>query len=143
MAQIEHLAIRSKDPDKLARYYETVFGWKRIEDWTGGAVHLSDGRINIAILPLNNNPPGLHHFGVHVEDLAEIDHRLGAFDEKLPVVPQDRPLAETRLTDLDGNQIDLSLKSYLARFATRDLVREPSGSLALEHELRFLRLSMR
>jgi catechol 2,3-dioxygenase-like lactoylglutathione lyase family enzyme len=132
MAQIEHLAIRSRNPEKLATYYQEIFGWKRIEDWPGGAVHLSDGRINIAVLPLNGNPSGLHHFGVHVDDLAEVGAKLEQFGEELPPQPLERPLAETRLTDLEGNQIDLSLKSYLDRFGgegqKRDLVKAPSGA---------------
>ena len=125
VAQIEHLAIRSRNPEKLAQYYQEVFGWERLETWPGGAVHLSDGRINIAVLPLNGNPPGLHHFGVHIDDLAEVGERLGQFGEALPPQPAERPLAETRLTDLEGNQIDLSLKSYLARFGGHGFVKAP------------------
>jgi hypothetical protein len=129
MTQIEHLAIRSKNPEKLAQYYERVFHWERLETWPSGAVHLSDGRINIAILPLNGNPGGIHHFGVHIDDLEEIGQRLETLDEKLPPAPEGRPLAETRLTDLDGNQIDLSLKHYLERFGAdgkeKSFVKEP------------------
>jgi catechol 2,3-dioxygenase-like lactoylglutathione lyase family enzyme len=131
MAAIEHLAIRSKNPEKLAQYYERVFGWSRLETWPSGAVHLSDGRINIAILPLNGNPGGLHHFGVHIDDLDEIGQRLESLDERLPPAPEGRPLAETRLSDLDGNQIDLSLKGYLERFGAgggeSTFVKEPAA----------------
>ena len=112
MARIQHLAIRSRDPDKLARYYEGVFGWTRISTSPGGGVHLTDGHINIAVLPNNGSPSGLHHIGVKIEDFQDIDRRLADFDERLPPM-QNKRLAETRLTDPDGNQIDLSLRGFL------------------------------
>jgi hypothetical protein len=30
MAHIQHLAIRTENPEKIARYYEEVFGWTRL-----------------------------------------------------------------------------------------------------------------
>jgi catechol 2,3-dioxygenase-like lactoylglutathione lyase family enzyme len=112
MVRIEHLAIRSRNPEKLAQYYGGVFGWARTYTSPNGGVHLTDGHVNIAVLPNNGSPSGLHHIGVKVEDLDEIDHRLAGFGEQLPP-RENKRLAEMRLTDLDGNQIDLSVRGFM------------------------------
>ena len=112
MSPIQHLAIRSRNPEKLARYYEGVFGWRIVSISPGGGVHLTDGNINIAVLPNNGSPSGLHHIGVKIEDFSEIERRLAGFDEVLPPM-QNKRLAESRLTDPDGNQIDLSQRGFL------------------------------
>ena len=112
MERIQHLAIRSRNPEKLAQYYEGVFGWKRTYKSPNGGVHLTDGHLNIAVLPNSGSPSGMHHFGVKIESLDEIDQRLMPFEERLPPLENKR-LAETRLTDPDGNQIDLSVRGFL------------------------------
>jgi catechol 2,3-dioxygenase-like lactoylglutathione lyase family enzyme len=112
MVRIQHLAIRSRNPEKLALYYEGVFGWQRTYTSPNGGVHLTDGNVNIAVLPLNRSPSGIDHFGVKVEDMEEIGRRLADFEETLPP-REDRRLVEIRLTDLDGNQIDLSERGFL------------------------------
>lgn len=113
-AQVEHIAIRSEDPDKLARYYEEVFGWTRLRAGPGGGVHLTDGRINIALLRTNGAPPGIEHFGVKVGSIAEVEPGLVKYEAALQARPPARA-AERRIADPEGNQIDLSEKGFMGR----------------------------
>ena len=114
MAHIQHLAIRSTDPEKLARYYEQVFGWTRLRQGPGGGVHLSDGHINIAILKPNGLPTGIEHFGGKIDSLAEVKPGLARYDAEIAARPAERA-AENRLADPDGNQIDLSVQGFLGK----------------------------
>src|SRR5262245_50324196 len=43
MSKIRHLAIKTKDPARLAKFYEEVFGLKVIHTERSGAVYMSDG----------------------------------------------------------------------------------------------------
>ena len=112
MAHIEHLAIRSENPEKLARYYEEVFGWTRLRSGPGGGVHLTDGRINIAVLNTNGLHSGIEHFGIKIESMDEVKEGLGKYGVEIEARPAGRA-AETRLADPDGNQIDLSVNGFM------------------------------
>jgi catechol 2,3-dioxygenase-like lactoylglutathione lyase family enzyme len=112
MAHIEHLAIRTDDPEKLARYYEEVFGWTRLRTSKGGGVHLSDGHINIALLNKHGAAGGVEHFGVKIASVGEVESGLAKYDVVLEGRPANRA-AEMRIADPDGNQIDLSVTGFL------------------------------
>jgi catechol-2,3-dioxygenase len=114
MAHIQHLAIRTENPEKLAQYYEEVFGWSRLRTAQGGSVHLSDGHINIALLNTNGSPSGIDHFGVKIESLGEVEQGLSKYDTAIEGRPAERA-AEKRVSDPDGNQIDLSVRGFMAR----------------------------
>jgi catechol 2,3-dioxygenase-like lactoylglutathione lyase family enzyme len=114
MAHIQHLAIRTQDPEKLARYYEEVFGWTRMRTGGGGGVHLSDGHINIAILNTYGAASGLDHIGVKIDSLDEVEQGLAKYDGAIADRPADRA-AEKRVSDPDGNQIDLSVQGFMAQ----------------------------
>jgi catechol 2,3-dioxygenase-like lactoylglutathione lyase family enzyme len=114
MAHIQHLAIRTENPEKLARYYEEVFGWSRIRAGKGGTVHLSDGHINIAILHKYDYRAGVEHIGVKIDSLSEVESGLAKYDVSIGDRPPDRG-AEMRVADPDGNQIDLSVKGFMAK----------------------------
>src|SRR3954453_21273376 len=51
MPKIRHLAIKTKNPAKLAKFYEEVFGMKVIHSEKSGATYMSDGYLTLAILP--------------------------------------------------------------------------------------------
>jgi predicted enzyme related to lactoylglutathione lyase len=112
MAHIQHLAIRTENPEKLACYYEEVFGWTRLRISKGGAVHLSDGHINIALLNKYDAPSGIEHFGVKIESVGEVESGLAKYAGSLEQRPTNRP-AEMRVIDPDGNQIDLSVTGFM------------------------------
>ena len=121
MAQgtIRHLAIVAKDPEKLADYYIKVFGLQEVhrDDKSkkpGGkiGVFLTDGYLNLAILPLRldgENALGIHHFGFHIDSLDAVTAEMDGEAVDAPQMrPGDRPYAEYRGMDPEGNLFDLS-----------------------------------
>ena len=83
----------------------------------GGAIFLTDGYFNLAILPNHEqqSPNGLYHFGFEVESGADIVERLKKRNH--PRLPKDRPgnrpYAETRGSDPDGNLFDISEHGFM------------------------------
>ena len=114
MAKIRHLAIKTKSPERLAAFYEEVFGLKRIRSEKGGAIYMSDGYLTLALLRNRGEatPSGINHFGFHVENIQDIEDRLKKFDEPLEMRPANRPFAEYRAMDPDGNLFDVSVHGY-------------------------------
>ncbi len=116
--KIRHLAIMTLDPERLAKFYEQTFEMTRL---TGKgvpgskAVYMTDGYITLALLEnkADGKPSGLNHFGFKVDDQEEITARLTKAGVKAPARrPADRPYAETRATDPDGNNFDLSVVGF-------------------------------
>src|SRR5262245_53806774 len=64
MTKIRHLAIKTKDPERLAKFYEEVFGMKCIHAEKSGARYMSDGYLTLAILRNRGEatPSGINHF---------------------------------------------------------------------------------
>lgn len=114
MAKIRHLAIKTKSPEKLATFYEEVFGMKRIRSEKSGAIYMSDGYLTLALLRNRGEatPSGINHFGFQVEDLKDIESKLQKFEEPLTERPSNRPYAEYRAMDPDGNLFDVSVHGY-------------------------------
>ncbi len=50
MAKIKHIALTTKDPAEVAAFYKEAFGLQEIRRSKSGAVFLTDGYINLAIL---------------------------------------------------------------------------------------------
>jgi catechol 2,3-dioxygenase-like lactoylglutathione lyase family enzyme len=80
MPRIRHIALTTNDPSRVAAFYKEAFGMREVRRNPRGAVFLTDGYINLAIL----NPKsakdadvgaqgpgfcGLHHIGFEVENL--------------------------------------------------------------------------
>src|SRR6266481_2417417 len=87
MSRIKHIALTTKEPGKVAAFYKEAFGLQEIRRAPNGAVFLTDGYINLAILnwkteksaDVGANGPnysGIHHFGFEVEDLEKAAARL-------------------------------------------------------------------
>jgi catechol 2,3-dioxygenase-like lactoylglutathione lyase family enzyme len=87
MARIKHIALTTQNPEKVAAFYKEAFGLQEIRRSSNGAVFLTDGYINLAILnwktekdaDVGANGPnfsGIHHFGFQVESLDEACGRL-------------------------------------------------------------------
>ena len=114
MPKIRHLAIKTKDPARLAKFYEEVFEMKVIHTEQSGAVYMTDGYFNLALLRNRGEatPSGINHFGFQVDNLDEIERRLERFDEPLAGRPSTRPYAEHRAMDPDGNIFDVSVYGY-------------------------------
>ena len=89
MAQIKHIAIASKDPDRTADFFKGVFDLQevgKVESENASGYYLSDGNINLAILNFKSEVvagaefgtdyAGIHHIGFQVEDAEATDARL-------------------------------------------------------------------
>jgi catechol 2,3-dioxygenase-like lactoylglutathione lyase family enzyme len=87
MAKIKHIALTTQDPDKVAAFYKEAFDLQEIRRSPNGAVFLTDGYINLAILNWKTekdadvgvngpNYSGIHHLGFQVEGLEEACEKL-------------------------------------------------------------------
>ena len=119
MPKIRHIAVMSNDTAKLAEFYKDTFGLEEVwrhqsSSGPGEAIYLTDGYINMAVLPARGRPEGLDHFGFEVDDkeaLTEAAVNAGACraNESLP---RDGRYAETYICDPAGQRIDLSEKGW-------------------------------
>ena len=117
MPKLRHLAIRTEDTGKLASFYMDVFEMQMLhkDKNEGGAIFLTDGYFNLAILPNHEQqaPNGLYHFGFEVDDVAAVHEACKELNASTGV--DERPPnreAEYRVHDPDGNPIDLSKHSW-------------------------------
>ena len=85
MAKIRHIAYRSQDPETMAKFFVESFEMTIAQRRQNGAIDLSDGTINITLLPMaprtsDGREPtvGIDHMGFSVEDLDEAKKRLVA-----------------------------------------------------------------
>lgn len=122
MNQLRHLAIRTEEPEKLAAFYIEAFGFREVREGSLPAqgqerrtFHLTDGYFELAILANapNQSPNGLYHFGVKVDDMDETVRKLGSFQKHVQRRPEDTSFAELRVSDIDGNLMDLSVHGFL------------------------------
>ena len=116
--RIKHIAIFAKDQLKMVEFYMTTFGIEQVHqhdsegDKTRQAHYLSDGHINLAILPAGDREEGIDHFGF--EATARTAMAAGA-SEAPKDVPQDACFAEGFIRDPAGTRIDLSQRGWLTK----------------------------
>ena len=133
MAKIKHIALTTKDPDRVASFYEKAFDMQEIRRSDSGAVFLTDGYINLAILnwktdedadvgPNGPNYNGIHHLGFQVEDLESASQKLeDAQGRRLAekdgldtaMSPTGRNNFEMKWAGPDGVVIDISHTGWL------------------------------
>ncbi|HEY3061512.1 MAG TPA: VOC family protein [Chloroflexota bacterium] len=84
MAKIRHIAIRSEDVEKTATFFQEAFGLQLVQRRASGPIDLTDGDVNITVLPLGlpaaglEPRPGFEHIGFTVEDEEATRQRLMA-----------------------------------------------------------------
>jgi predicted enzyme related to lactoylglutathione lyase len=120
LTRIQHFAIVSENFVREAKFFEAAFGMKRSKPGseeeqkairTNYAVSISDGYVGVTMI--GRKPgyvPGLHHFGVEVDD---IDEAIARIKKKYPEVavlkrPSNRPFATYGAHDPEGNYFDLT-----------------------------------
>lgn len=110
MAKIRHIAILANDNAALAEFYVKTFGMREVSRGSdGGAIYVSDGYINLALISARGRPEGIFHFGFEVDDLAATAKTAVAAGAKAPVtVPQDGRFNEAFIKDPVGTRVDLS-----------------------------------
>lgn len=121
MPRIKHIAIFAKDQLKMVEFYKTTFGMEQVHqhDAEGNkeqqAYYLSDGYINLAILPARDREEGIDHFGFEVDDFEETARTaVTAGATQAPEsVPNDGRFNEGFIRDPVGTRIDLSTRGWL------------------------------
>ena len=81
MTKIRHISYRAEDVDAMAKFLIDAMGMTMIQKRKDGSIDLSDGSINIAVLPLAGNRSrraGLDHIGFSAEDDQEQTRRMEA-----------------------------------------------------------------
>ena len=85
MGKIRHIAYRAADVEEMANFFVNALGMNITQRRRNKAIDLSDGSINITVLPLrpagpNGEPPhqGIDHIGFSVENEAESSQLLEA-----------------------------------------------------------------
>jgi catechol 2,3-dioxygenase-like lactoylglutathione lyase family enzyme len=106
MAKIRHIAYRAEDTEAMAKFFVEAFEMKVAQRRGNGAIDLTDGTINITLLPAKgvgaSGHIGIDHMGFTVADEAETQRKVeaaggresnainlgGAFYEKKYVGPE-------------------------------------------------------
>lgn len=112
MAKIRHIAIRSADVEATAAFFQQVFGLRLVQRRDHGPIDLSDGDVNITLLPTTmrgrTRPPGFEHIGFSVEDADATKQRLlQAGAEELNPVPLGGAYYEAKYRLPEGLVIDV------------------------------------
>ncbi|MFI0268886.1 SgcJ/EcaC family oxidoreductase [Streptomyces luteogriseus] len=109
---LRHLAIVARDPEQLARFYSSVFAMELFHRDPDGSCFLSDGHLSLALIKHRldgDTLVGMNHFGFHITDTAAVSEALTAAGTPKPAERfTDRPFAEYRAMDPEGNWSDLS-----------------------------------
>ncbi|TMA94726.1 MAG: VOC family protein [Deltaproteobacteria bacterium] len=89
MAKIRHIAYRAVDVDAMAKFFVDAMGMKLIQKRKNNAIDLSDGSVNITVLPLGAGMPdgekkraGIDHIGFSAENDQEQFRMLEAAGAK-------------------------------------------------------------
>lgn len=117
--RLAHIAFNALDPTNILEFYDILFGFREV----GSSLQrreegrknrfAGDGFTNLAIHPYYSLTQaghearyGFNHIGFLVGDLTD---KVEAFSKEVPVDkrPADRPYAEYRLRDPEGNAFDL------------------------------------
>ncbi|MBN0044416.1 SgcJ/EcaC family oxidoreductase [Streptomyces actuosus] len=114
--KLRHLAVVARAPEKLAAFYSSVFGMELFHRDPDGSCFLSDGYLTLALIKHRldgETPVGMNHFGFHVENTADVSDALVAAGTPKPAERfTDRPYAEYRAMDPEGNWFDLSAHGF-------------------------------
>ena len=112
MAKIRHIAIRSDDVEGTAAMFQQVFGLQLVQRRDHGPIDLSDGDVNITLLPTTMRgrtmPAGFEHIGFSVPDGDATRQRLlDAGATELNPVPLGDAYYESKYRLPEGLVIDV------------------------------------
>ncbi len=111
--RIIHVSLRVRDLEASTRFYQQVFGFRRLGDTKSKdhvSRHLTDGLIDLALMeysgdrdrvdgPVPGAVPGIHHFGVAVADLEGWTRRVEEAGGQVLTPPGEVPV---KFRDPDG-----------------------------------------
>ena len=139
MSRIVHIAIKVDDLEKSTKFYEDVFGIYQTK--TGHARghtsrHMSDGAIDFAIMTYDSEEeseakligkgPGIHHYGVEVEDREATIKKI---EENGGKIFSDKGEGALKFQAPDGNYGEIVA---VGRYKTRDKAPNRFVHLALK-----------
>src|SRR5262245_12803724 len=84
MGKIRHIAYRAEDVEAMARFFEQGLGMTIIQRRGNNAIDLTDGTLNITVLPASLptedgvRRTGVDHIGFEVEDEAAAQRAIEA-----------------------------------------------------------------
>jgi len=114
MGKIRHIAIRCEDAEKTAQWLQQALELQFVQRRGSGAIDLSDGDVNITLLPLGlgagDQPPkpGFEHIGVSVaNDEAARQRLLAAGATELNPVGLGEVFYEAKFRSPEGLIIDV------------------------------------
>jgi len=127
LTRIQHAAIVSENFVREAKFYEALFGMKRSKPGsaeeekavrTNYAMSIGDGYVGVTVI--GRKPgyvPGLHHFGVDVDDVNDAISRIKKNYPEVAVLkrPSNRPFATYGAHDPEGNYFDLTQEGMANR----------------------------
>jgi catechol 2,3-dioxygenase-like lactoylglutathione lyase family enzyme len=125
MVNLRHVAIRAHNLAHTRRFYEEGLGLRFVGFRPSGtSIDLSDGSINLTLLPFDGPTRSpleegteFIHLGFMVDDLAAVYRRLVALDavvvrddvkERNPHDASAIPVGSFKVLDPDGNVLDIS-----------------------------------
>jgi len=114
---IRYIAINAERPDVLARFYTIHLGLRELGRSAGGDVSLTDGWVNLSLLkwqPGAEEPRGLSHYGVAIDDIRELEARLEEFAPRADI-QQDKGgvhHGEYRVLDPNGFPVSVSTRAF-------------------------------
>jgi lactoylglutathione lyase len=123
--RLRHLAIIVPDPETAAQFFEQAFDMKRAGSGRRG-IYMSDGVMNVALLKKESDdePIGLYHFGMWVDDLAESEKKVfdagGTYLAGRPTSPNS--YYEAKYKDPLGIVFDLTHTGWIG--AAKEVVAE-------------------
>ena len=120
MTRIRYLAILSERPEEVAQFYTRFLRLEELGRSAEGDISLTEGFYNITLLKRRSSlgeprmEVGLHHIGLEVESLQEVEARYRAFNPRGVVVrePGGLHFGELRIYDPECNPVSLSEKGF-------------------------------
>lgn len=114
MAKIRHIAYRVEDVEAFADFFVKAFEMEIVQRRSGGVVDLSDGVLNISLLPpgtpASEGEPthGIAHIGFTVKDEEAAKQRLlAAGGQELRTIRTDSANYEVKFSGPEGIVVDL------------------------------------
>ena len=115
MAKIRHIAIRTEDTEALAKFFHEVFDLEIVQRRGHGPIDLSDGDINLTLLPMRVGVgadaevrEGFDHIGFSVpDDEAARERLLAAGATEMNPVQLGNVYYESKFKHPDGFIVDV------------------------------------
>jgi catechol 2,3-dioxygenase-like lactoylglutathione lyase family enzyme len=107
--KIRHIALRASNPEALCSFYQTTFGFEVVGRTPGGAIYMSDGYMNLALLTAKEGKPfGIEHFGIRVDSFEPL--KVHTPVEKATQIPGQH--SEYMVHDTEGNRVDVMTEEW-------------------------------